>query len=333
MLEISIIKKIVLGLLAMIYFTLCIITLLLLSNEKLNEILEVSIAIVLVLIIFATIVIYYVFNKYIKQFSEKIADETKLRLTLKEKLFNEIDKSLKKDVLLQKQLKFATIGELSTNIFNQWREYLNIITVSVGSIKVKQDLDMTVTKEDLYRMSENVFNSTNSMAEVISHFSSLTKDSAIKKKFIVYDCVNDVLKIMDGLFKDLHIDVKTNLEKNIEVMGIKSLFSQVILNVLVNIIDEFNSNNIENMTIKITLTKEGNNIIIKIKDNAGGINEDNIKLIFNQFYCSENDSLKICTGLYLCIQILETYFNGYMYCENEFDDSGLGASFCIVIPT
>lgn len=37
-------------------------------------------------------------------------------------------------------------------------------------------------------------------------------------------------------------------------------------------------------------------------------------------------------GLYISVKILENHFNGYIFCENEIDDYGMGACFTVKIP-
>ena len=67
--------------------------------------------------------------------------------------------------------------------------------------------------------------------------------------------------------------------------------------------------------IKINVSKKGTNVIITIEDNAGGIDEDNIDNIFNQFF-SDKDKQSTGVGLYLCKHIVEKKMNGIISVQN-----------------
>ena len=70
-----------------------------------------------------------------------------------------------------------------------------------------------------------------------------------------------------------------------------------------------------------SVRKEKNNIIIEIKDNGKGIEEDKIDRIFEQFYrCDESrtNSSKNGNGLglYICKRIIGRH-NGKIYAKND----------------
>ncbi|MEJ5168733.1 MAG: HAMP domain-containing sensor histidine kinase, partial [Arcobacteraceae bacterium] len=168
--------------------------------------------------------------------------------------------------------------------------------------------------------------------EIISSVSRITQNSSEKRKFLVKDSINEVISIIGGRVNDSYITIKQDVEEPVELFGVQSLLSQVILNILVNAIDELNIRYVEQKVISILTFRENGFLMIKIKDNAGGISDETRCNIFSQLYTNKEDIEKSGMGLYLCVKTLEDNFNGYIFCENKVDEYGLGACFTIKIP-
>jgi signal transduction histidine kinase len=180
-------------------------------------------------------------------------------------------------------------------------------------------------------LSENVLKTTHEMAEIISNFGLLTNLNE-RHHFMISHSIYDVVNIMNDLFRVPSINIKIKIDEDAELYGMQALLSHVILNILQNSLDEFNIGQINKKIIQIRQYLEYDNIIIKIKDNAGGINDDILGHVFEQFFTTRNDFNKIGIGLYMCYRILRKDFNGHIFCENELDEDGLGACFTVKIP-
>jgi Na+/proline symporter/nitrogen-specific signal transduction histidine kinase len=105
---------------------------------------------------------------------------------------------------------------------------------------------------------------------------------------------------------------------------------QVIINLLSNAI-KFSNEKVGIVTI--SLNQQSTHIEIAVKDNGKGIAEDDLKLIFNKFYQSKNQTIlkPVGSGLGLAIskQIIESH-NGKIWAENL---KPQGAKITFTIPT
>jgi C4-dicarboxylate-specific signal transduction histidine kinase len=119
----------------------------------------------------------------------------------------------------------------------------------------------------------------------------------------------------------------TDLEYN----GASSMLSQVILNIFSNAKDILVEKNIKNKIVTITLKKEQNITIIKIKDNAGGVPEEIIDKIFDPYFTTKHQSQGTGIGLYMSSQIIQKHFDGSLSVKNTKDENGFGAEFTIKI--
>ena len=108
---------------------------------------------------------------------------------------------------------------------------------------------------------------------------------------------------------------------------------QIIINILNNSRDALLSNKIENKMIFIDAYAKNEEIIIKIKDNAGGINNAIITRIFEPYFTTKKEHEGVGIGLYMVEEIIEKELNGKILVKNveyEYQNNILkGAEFSI----
>ncbi len=143
--------------------------------------------------------------------------------------------------------------------------------------------------------------------------------------------LNHLVKRALGYFEQkLHIEsikVETDIPENIELFCLKNLLEQVIINIIKNAIDEFSEKKIDNATIKIGAKSDEFYTIISVSDNAGGIEADVIKKIFDPYFSTKSEQ-GTGLGLYMSKLIIEDQLEGKIEVENR----GEGARFIITIP-
>ena len=84
------------------------------------------------------------------------------------------------------------------------------------------------------------------------------------------------------------------------------------------------------------MKKLNNNLIIKIKDNAGGIEDNIINRIFEPYFTTKNEGQGTGIGLYMCNEIITKHLRGtiqasttiFYYLDNEYK----GTIFTINLP-
>ena len=78
------------------------------------------------------------------------------------------------------------------------------------------------------------------------------------------------------------------------------------------------------------------NLILKIKDNAGGIKEEIIDRIFESYFTTKHKSQGTGIGLYMSNEIIKKHMNGNISASNKkylYENTNYnGAEFKIVIP-
>jgi len=96
---------------------------------------------------------------------------------------------------------------------------------------------------------------------------------------------------------------------------------QVLINIIKNSKEALIDKNVANKRIYIDLTKDKNNIIIKIKDNAGGIDSKVIDKIFDPYFTTKGEKTGTGLGLYISKTIIEKHLKGFINVSNQ--DNGV----------
>ena len=271
-----------------------------------------------------------------------------LKITVEEKTqkLNEINKNLeslveeKSQELLQKenilnhQSKMAAMGEMIENIAHQWRQPLSVISTVATGAKLKKEMGL-LNDDDFYETMNIINNSSQHLSNTIDDFRNFFNND---KEVVLFDInipIEKVLYLISTKLKNRNITVVKNCKETF-VTGLENEFIQVILNIINNSINAFENKNNNHKFIFIDAYKENNKVMIKIKDNAGGIKENIIDRVFEPYFTTKHKSQGTGIGLYMSLEIINKHMNGNLTVSNEEftykSIKGTGAQFTIELP-
>ena len=192
-----------------------------------------------------------------------------------------------------------------------------------------------LTDEEFYETMSIINNSSQHLSNTIDDFRNFFSADKEITSFNLNMPIEKVLKLIDSRLKTKDIEVVKN-SVDLNIIGLENEFIQVILNILNNSIDAFKNSNYLKKLIFIDISKDKNNAIIIIKDNAGGIKEDIINRIFEPYFTTKHKSQGTGIGLYMSLEIIQKHMHGTLSASNEeFNYDGenyKGAMFKIVLP-
>ena len=235
-----------------------------------------------------------------------------LAIAYKFKLLEE-EKKAQQTVMLQ-QSRLAHMGEMISIIAHQWKQPLNFI--SFGLMNIKRQLKGN--EKGLSRI-EKINKQIQYMSSTIEDFRNFYNPTKEKDDFLVSTtCEKSIMIATNSL--DL-IDISLNLKvvKDFKLYGNRNEFQQVVLNIINNAKDAFDSKEIEEAEIEIIVDRP----MVTITDNAGGIDKKNLDKIFKIYFSTKKGSDGI--GLYIVKVIVEKELNG----EIEVETDSMGSSFLL----
>jgi len=246
-----------------------------------------------------------------KQIQQKLQD---LNKNLQKKVNEQVEEIVRKDTVLSQQSKLATIGEMIGTVAHQWKQPLNTLGIIMQDIEDAYEygeLDRKYLEDSVKSGLEQI----DFMSETIDDFRNFFRVAKDIEEFHVKDAINEVLHMFMAQFEKylIHIDLKGD---DFVLKGYKNEFKHVILNITNNAKDALLENNdVKNRKIEIVL--ENNSIFIR--DNAGGIPEDVIDKIFDNYFTTKEEGKGTGIGLYISKIIVEDKLGGKLMVRNTKD--------------
>ena len=224
------------------------------------------------------------------------------------KLFDKIE--LQQKLLIQ-QSKHSAMGEMISMLAHQWRQPLNIISTLIQEVEIKKEMNILSDKE-LFKNTEEIKTTLKHMSLTINDFRDFFKPNKTKNIFDVSQALKEAIGLINPrLYKNaISCNIKNNV--NIEIKNFENEFKNVVVNILNNSIDAFESRSIEKKLIDIIISynKKTKEIKIEFIDNAGGIKEEILESLFKPYVTTKDNLNGSGLGLYMSKIIIEQNMNG-----------------------
>lgn len=230
----------------------------------------------------------------------------------------DIEDLKRKENLMAEQTKLAAMGEMLGNIAHQWRQPLNIISMSSSNLKLKNDIG-ELCSSTLSESLSLILRTTNHLSDTIDTFNDFLKTDKEKSFFNVNENIKNSISLVDSFFKNFNIDIILELEEGIFINSLANEFSQAFINILNNAKDAIvlNLKDNEYGLIKIKTKKIDNFIEISILDNAKGIKKDILNKIFEPYFTTKHKYQGTGLGLYMTRKIINSSMGGEITVQNK----------------
>jgi two-component system, NtrC family, sensor kinase len=262
----------------------------------------------IVLISFIITVLLVFISFYLSNMLKNIFHDYKIKIK------KELSDKLEKEKLLIQQSKMATMGEMIGNIAHQWKQPLNLISISNGMIKIEKEQNNIYDKEQISKAIVHIDNSVKYLSDTIDDFRDFFKPDKDKKYFDIKEAFDKTFGLIDSQFKHNNIEIFQEIQ-SINFYGYQNELLQVFINIIKNAKDELvKKEKAERKLLFINVKEDKNKIQIKIKDNAGGIADNIFDDIFKAYFSTKKEE-GTGIGLYMSKQIIEA-MNGKIEVSN-----------------
>lgn len=257
---------------------------------------------------------------------EKQHQLAELNLSLEERVAAAVNELRDKDRFLLQQSRLAAMGELVNNIAHQWRQPLNVLGLLVQQMRLYFDSG-SFSKEFLDSSVSKSMGLINHMSRTINDFMNFYASDKEKVEFTTNEVVEKTLSLVEDAFKNQQIGIDFRANDRPAIFGYPNEYSQALLNILMNAKDALVENRPDNAVVTVTISTEGDRSVVTIADNAGGIAEEIMGMLFDPYFTTKGPDRGTGVGLFLSKSIIEKNMGGSLTVRNTAE----GAEFRIVV--
>jgi len=224
------------------------------------------------------------------------------------------------------QSRHAQLGEMIAAITHQWKQPLNQISVLSSALMDAWDYN-ALDEEFLQKSIGNISTVVNDMNNILEDFKNFYTPQTVDIDFELSAIDGPLQALVGRRLKKYDIDLIIDIDPGIILKGKVNEIIQVMLILINNAVDAINNSEIRTGIIELLGRTSEGNIIINVKDNAGGIKQEALDKVFEPYFTSKGDK-GTGMGLFLSRTIIEKHFGGKISVQNYTD----GAIFTCQIP-
>ncbi len=237
--------------------------------------------------------------------------------------------------MIYQQSRTSAVGEMIGNIAHQWRQPLSVISTVATGLKLNLDLDDSLDRKSMSTSLEKINKHTQHLSTTIDDFRSFFKDNLnTVEKTNLKNTIKRVRELTIDSFNSNFIEYTEDIE-DIEHSYNENILIQALLNLFNNSKDALCEKSYDRY-FNISIKKDKKVIVLRVKDNGGGIKEELIEKIFEPYFTTKHESVGTGIGLYMTNQIITKQIHGKISVHNiklkYKNKSYNGVEFIITIP-
>ena len=259
----------------------------------------------------------------LNQKNEKIVLEANSKeINLLIKAYNGmVDELEKSAVKLAQSEREEAWREMAKQVAHEIKNPLTPMRLTVQSFERKFDANDPELKQKLKDYSETLIQQIDTMSSVASAFSNFASMPAQQNETLN---VVEVVELALDIFNEDYIVFESQEKEIISKMDRTQLI-RIITNLVKNAIQAIPEHQ-EKKSVLVTVKREKGNVVILVKDNGIGIEQQNIDRIFEPKFTTKNSGMGL--GLGIIKNIIENY-KGTITFETKF---GKGTTFAVSLP-
>lgn len=232
-----------------------------------------------------------------------------INTTLEDRIQATVAELRKKDELLINQSRMAAMGELLTSIAHQWRQPLNNVAVCIQSVQFLHQ-EKELTDDEMAAQISLIMDNLKFMSHTIDDFRNFFRQDQSKQEFVLYSVLNRCINLVRSALDANGITVTLEGDREVRATGFPNEYAQAFMNILYNARDAIITNKIPVPLIMVTISSTDKGSVVIIRDNGGGIPQENLTQIFDPYFSTKGPATGTGIGLYMARTLIERNMGG-----------------------
>lgn len=220
-----------------------------------------------------------------------------LAVSLFLRLINKIKEDAKniaeQSYALEKSLKLAALGELTSGLGHEIANPLTVIMTSLNQLAKKNESSTGASKEDIQKHFEKTNKAVNRVVAIINSIRSMIIDDHSKNfvHFNLKDTFEDVLSMLQHLFLKHQINLTLDDTSELPpVYGLQTETGQILTNLIKNAIEVLAQQEHRKIEIKFNFDSNHHRLKIYVLDSGPGIPDELKDKIFNHLFSTKTQN-------------------------------------------
>ncbi len=243
--------------------------------------------------------------------------------------FHSIAKRREYENSLKEKAHYANNIETLGVIAHQWRQPLHLISLETINLVVQATINTAVLSSEVHKSANLIAEQSQRMSNVLNSILKIGQDRKIKTLFSIQSTMETLNIFFKDRLNEKNIAISIDISEAAELYGFQVDLEEVLINLLSNAIDAFDTLSIEvPKKIFFTLIQENGQCNFYIKDNAGGVPEALVEKIFEANFSTKQKGKGFGIGLHIARLIIEQEFGGTLTLKTD----SQGSEFIISLP-
>ena len=245
-------------------------------------------------------------------------ENLRYKLSLEEKVNEQIKELILKDKLITQQSKMAAMGEIIDAVAHQWKQPLNIIGMKTDILDLYRNEAMMVEYKYVDECRNDIKLQINHLVDTLDEFRNFLRPNHDLKTIHLQSLLNSIKTLLkDELIRNT-INLKIECAHHLSIVANENDIKHLFINLIKNSMDEMENSKIEynQRVIHIECHSINDTVTLKVSDSGKGIPNEIIENIFTIHFTTKEKSGGTGIGLYMCKQIVQKY-NGTLVAYNS----------------
>lgn len=190
--------------------------------------------------------------------------------------------------------KMAALGQMSAAMAHEINQPLTAMQMQLGSLRLLLD---SGRRDDVREGLKRIDGLLQRMAGLTGHLKTFARKSpaGLSERLSLSDVLAQALQLLELRIRNERVELYSELDAKIMVLGDAIRLEQVLLNLLHNALDAMAE--AETRRLRIRIYREGEQCLLSVADSGGGIAEQDLAHIFEPFYTTKPVGAGLGLGL------------------------------------
>jgi signal transduction histidine kinase len=203
--------------------------------------------------------------------------------------------------------KVASLGRLSAGIIHEINNPLNFAATGLYVLKNQGERLAKEEPQEFTEVLRDIEDGVTRVKNIVSDLRTFTHPDAERHDVVqLTDVITAALRLLSTEWKE-KVQIDQAVPSDLMCRANKNKLTQVFVNLIQNALDALKNKppGVEPPIIRIAGQRQGNKVVISIRDNGEGIEPQNVAKIFDPFFTTRDVGKGMGLGLSICYRIIQ----------------------------